>query len=81
MADAGALSFATDIRPLFTETDVDHMQPFGFDLSDYDDVKKSADAILSVVKAGTMPPPGTGERWTEEMCATFQRWMEQGCPP
>ncbi len=27
------LSFARGIRPMFTETDVDHMQTYGIDLS------------------------------------------------
>jgi len=81
MPNAGALSFASDIRPLFTQQDVDHMQPFGYDLSDHAEVAKYAANILEVVTAGTMPPPGTGERWTEEMCSTFKRWMEEGCAP
>lgn len=78
MAD---LSFAKDIRPMFTEIDVSHMQGAGMDLSSYDDVKQSKDSILAVVSNGSMPPPGTGERWTPEMCATFKRWMDEGCPP
>jgi hypothetical protein len=74
---ADALSFAKDIRPLFTQTDVDHMA-FAMDLSDRIDVEAHAEAILSVVKDGSMPP--AGPRWTDEMCDRFQRWMEQGCP-
>jgi len=76
-----SLSFATDIRPMFTELDVDHMQPFGIDLSDAADVKSNAEAIYSTVSEGRMPPPGTGERWSAEMCERFKRWVEQGCPP
>jgi len=79
MAD-NALSFAKDIRPLFTDTDVEHMG-FAMDLSNRDDVAEHAENILEVVKAGTMPPPGSGGvRWTGEMCDTFERWMKQGCP-
>ncbi len=75
------LSFAKDIRPMFTDTDVDHMS-FAMDLSDAADVAKNADAILAVVKDGSMPPARSGGvRWTDEMCDTFQSWMEQGCPP
>ena len=36
------LSFAADIRPLFTDVDVEHMQNYGIDLSSHDDVKKHA---------------------------------------
>lgn len=74
------LSFAKDIRPMFTDLDVAHMKP-GLDLSDRDSVMKSADAIYKTVSEGTMPPPKTGERWTPDMCAKFKEWQKQGCPP
>ena len=77
-----ALSFAVDIRPLFTSTDVEHMKAYRLDLSSRDDVAQHKDAILGVVTAGTMPPAASGGvRWTSEMCDTFRRWAEQGCPP
>jgi hypothetical protein len=72
------LSFATDVRPLFRDVDVSHMKPFGYDLSDYDDVKEKADSIYGVLASGTMPPD---KRWTEDMCATFKSWQDEGCPP
>ena len=75
------LSFAKDIRPMFTDTDVDHMKMAGMDLSSRDDVRAHADSIYRVVSAGTMPPPNTGERWTAEMCERFKDWQNQGCPP
>jgi hypothetical protein len=76
------LSFAKDIRPMFTDLDVDHMKPAGMDLSTYDDVKKHAIAIYAAVSTGTMPPSGWGEeRWTKEMCGTFKEWQDQGFPP
>ena len=77
----GTLSFAADIRPMFTDLDVDHMQPLGIDLSDRAGVEASADAIYAVVSNGSMPPPGTGQRWSPEMCARFKQWQTQGCPP
>lgn len=77
-----ALSFERDIRPMFTQLDVDHMKPLGLDLSAYADVKASSDAIYSVVSYGSMPPPKSGEaRWSTEMCDRFKRWIDQGCPP
>ncbi len=76
-----ALSFAKDIRPMFTDTDVSHMQPFGIDLSTLDGVKENAEAIYTTVSAGSMPPPGTGETWTPDMCERFKQWWDQGCPP
>jgi hypothetical protein len=81
MADQEPLSFAKDIRPLFTDLDVAHMKPFGMDLSSGDDVAKNADAIISSVQTGNMPPASSGEpRWTDAMCALFEEWQRQGCP-
>ncbi len=80
--DPTQLSFVRDIRPLFTDMDVEHMDPFGIDLSSRDDVAEHADAIYGVVSDGSMPPPGAGEPpWTPEMCARFKAWQTQGCPP
>ena len=52
-----ALSFATDIKPMFTAMDQDHMlnQQGMFNLWDYNDVKTNASAILGAVKSGRMP--------------------------
>jgi len=75
------LSFAKDIRPMFTDIDVAHMKNAGMDLSDRASVMKNADAIYKTVSEGTMPPPSTGERWTPEMCTKFKDWQTQGCPP
>jgi hypothetical protein len=81
MADEITTSFAKDIRPMFTEIDVKHMKAAGIDLSSYDDVQAYAEAIYRTVSNGTMPPPGTGERWTPEMCARFKEWQRNNCPP
>jgi hypothetical protein len=76
-----ALSFATDIRPMFTETDIAHMKAAGIDLGAREDVAQHADAIFETVSAGTMPPPSSGEpRWTTEMCEKFKQWRDAGCP-
>ena len=76
-----ALSFAKDIRPMFTDMDVAHMKNMGMDLSHKADVAASADDIYAVVSNGSMPPPNTGERWTPDMCAHFKQWQTDGCPP
>jgi hypothetical protein len=78
VTDEIKLSFAGDIRPLFTDIDVAHMKAAGMDLSNRDDVEKHADAIYDAVSEGSMPPPGTGETWTPEMCERFKRWQTQG---
>lgn len=79
------LSFAKDIAPLFTATDIDHMKSVtqgGLDLSDYEDVKIYASIIYKKVSSGEMPPPGVGENpWSQQMVQTFGCWMQQNCPP
>jgi hypothetical protein len=75
------LSFERDIRPMFTQMDIDHMSTW-MDLSNRDSVLENADSIYSVVSSGSMPPPGSGESaWTPEMCAAFKAWHDQGGPP
>ena len=78
-----ALSYAKDIKPMFTAMDQDHMlnQQGMFDLWDYNDVKTNAASILSPVKSGRMPPPGSEPRWTPEMVQKFQNWINEGYPP
>lgn len=78
---ADTLSFDKDIRPMFTDMDVEHMNQFGIDLSSRDDVETAADSIYTTVTEGTMPPRNSGEpRWTPEMCERFKQWRDQGCP-
>ena len=74
-----ALSFASDIRPLFRDTpDVDTMKRFGLDLSSYADVKQRAAAIYSQLEAGSMPCDGA---WPKERVSLFKRWMDEGLAP
>jgi len=81
MTDESTISFAKDIRPMFTDIDVAHMKGAGIDLSSYDAVVSYAEAIYRTVSNGTMPPPGTGEPWTPEMCEKFKAWQRANCPP
>ena len=77
------VSFATDIRPLFTQVDIDHMQ-FFCDLSNYNDVKTNADDILGRLKGKggpMMPPANAGGPWPESQIALFQSWVDEGCNP
>lgn len=74
-----ALSFATDIRPLFRdEQDVEVMKNVGLDLSSYEDVKKNADAIHERVADGSMP---CDDAWPKEQVAKFKQWMDDGMLP
>jgi hypothetical protein len=70
-----AVSFATDIRPLFRDFDIEAMKGFGMDLSLYDDVKKHADAIYKTLEEGSMP---CDDPWSKEQLAKFKQWMDEG---
>jgi hypothetical protein len=74
------LSFASDIRPMFTDLDVEHMRKV-MDLSNRDSVFAHADAIYQALLSGHMPPPGSGEpRWTSESCEKSRGLQETGRP-
>lgn len=74
-----ALSFATDIRPLFRDTpDVDSMKENGLDLSSYEQVKEQAARIYQVLEDGSMPCDGP---WPSAQVAAFKQWMDEGMAP
>jgi hypothetical protein len=74
-----AVSFATEIRPLFRDSpDIDTMQGFGLDLSSYDDVKARASEIYARLQDGSMP---CDDAWPAERLARFKRWMDEGMAP
>lgn len=71
------LRFATDIKPLFRDSDRESMS-FAFDLGAYDDVSENADAILRRLRGGTMPCDGP---WPAERIDVFARWVAAGKKP
>jgi hypothetical protein len=74
-----ALSFKTDIRPLFRDSpDVDTMQGLGLDLSSYEEVKVRASDIYTRLEDGSMP---CDEAWPLERVAVFRRWIDEGMAP
>jgi hypothetical protein len=74
-----ALSFATDIRPLFRDGDIECMKPGGVDLDDpaWMCVPVNAQSVYSSVSGGSMPPD---EPWPADRVSLFKRWMDAGCP-
>lgn len=74
-----ALSFATDIRPLFRAEDIDCMKATGIDLDDpaWMCVPANAQSVYREVSAGTMPPD---EAWSPERVSLFKEWMDSGYP-
>lgn len=74
-----AISFATDIRPLFRQKDIVAMQSAGgFDLSSYDDVSQWADGIFARLQAGDMPCDGS---WPSAQVQLFADWIGGGKQP
>jgi hypothetical protein len=78
-------SFQADIRPLFTERDIQGMIK-GFNLASYDDVKAHAAAIYDRIRgiggAVMPPPPPRGEGpWPQSRIELFAKWMADGCLP
>ena len=75
-------SFQADIRPLFTDRDVQGMIK-AFNLASYDDVKKNAAAIYDRIRgiggAVIPPPPPRGEGpWPQSNIDLFAKWMSDG---
>jgi hypothetical protein len=74
-----ALSFATDIRPLFRDGDVACMKPGGIALDEasWMCVPANAQLVYGEVEAGKMPPD---KPWGKETVAKFKAWMDAGYP-
>ncbi|HEX4443342.1 MAG TPA: group II truncated hemoglobin [Galbitalea sp.] len=70
----GIVSFETDIKPMFRETDRAGMK-WAFDLWSYDEVSEHAEKILARISAGTMPPD---HPWPENWVDRFARWIHGG---
>jgi hypothetical protein len=73
---ASAVSFESDVRPLFRERDQRSMRN-AFDLWSYDDVKANASAILERVSDGTMP---CDLSWSPDQVALLRSWIDADFP-
>ena len=66
--------FDADVRPLFTDFDIDSLKEFeGIDLNSEKSVKKNAARISARLKAGSLPYDGS---WPPEAIDMFTRWAE-----
>jgi hypothetical protein len=76
------VSFAKDIRPMYTATDIAHMQ-FFCDLSKRDDNQQHAQEILNRLKGqgGRVMPPPPAQPWTKQQIALYQSWIDGGFKP
>ena len=70
------VSFETHVKPMFREGDRQSMRS-AFDLWSHADVSQNADAILAVLRSGTMPCDGA---WPQAQVDLFERWAESGKP-
>jgi hypothetical protein len=69
-----AISFATDIKPLFREQDREAMLSH-FDLWNYSEVNEHADVIAERLRDGSMPCDAP---WPEDDVELFDHWIEAG---
>jgi hypothetical protein len=79
-----AVSFKTDILPLFTSMDVEHMTRVEVLLDDYAYMSQrdNAAGVYEQVSSGRMPPSGSGEQpWSEDKVELFKEWMDGGYAP
>jgi hypothetical protein len=76
-AQAGAVSFETQIKPLFREKDRQSMSS-RFDLWSYGSVSGHADAIAGALRSGRMPCDGA---WPQPQIDLFERWIDTGKRP
>ncbi|EKU98475.1 tyrosinase family protein [Leptolyngbya sp. PCC 7375] len=67
----------SDIRYLFTQTDIDHMKSQSIDLTSYTDVVAIAENIYGQVATDNMPP---GNPWSQAWKTTFLNWMKHDYP-
>ena len=79
------VSYAKDIKPLFSGIDVNHMAAQGLDLNSYDDVKGNAQEIhrrlTTTNQQRLMPPTSSGGPWPADKIAKFKQWMDDGYQP
>lgn len=76
-----AVSFATNIRPMFTDMDIAHMKNFGVLLDDFGFMRDPANAqkVLNAVSSGAMPPSDSGETsWSPDQVELFRNWITGG---
>lgn len=77
-------SFKSDILPLFTSMDIDHMGNAGVRLDDYAYMSQpgNAKSVYDTVSSGRMPPADSGEsRWPPEQVQLLKTWMDGGYQP
>jgi len=78
------VSFKSDILPLFTSMDIEHMSSLGVLLDDYSHMSQpdKASRVYATVSNGSMPPKDSGEKqWSQDDVQLFKAWMDSGYLP
>jgi hypothetical protein len=81
---AMTVTFQTDILPLFTSMDIEHMSRAQVSLDDYSYMSQpdNANRVYEQVSSGHMPPSDSGEQpWSEDKVQLFKTWMDGGYQP
>ncbi|GEM_PF-422414 len=83
---AAAVSYATDIKPLFsTKTDIPHMAQHGIHLDQYQSTSDNATAIYGRLTqpphSQQLMPPAPEGPWPAAKIALFKAWMDGGKQP
>jgi len=79
------VSFSKDIKPMFREVDIDHMNVHGVHLDDYQYMSDAtrnyanAEAVQASLAGQTMPPGGPF--WTPEQLSLYGKWRIEGYQP
>ena len=86
MQDKGGstISFERDIRPMFTDDDIDHMEGMGVLLGDHAWMSEPQNAkrVYDFLTGDEQPrmPPG-GPYWSDEQLAKLSGWIKGGYKP
>ena len=79
---ASTVSFQQEILPLFTQTDIDHMQRLGVTLDDYSYMSTPDNAmkVYDQLSSKKMPPSrgGGGGPWSDTNVGLFKSWIDGG---
>ena len=80
-----AVSFKTDVVPLFTGDDIEHMANLGVMLDDYTYMSNPDNAgnVYTKVSTGQMPidDGGTPHPWSPDKVSLLKAWMDGGYQP
>lgn len=80
------VSFAADIKPLFRDIDISHMNRAGVELDncDYMSNPDNANRVLAALSPRDAKPPSMppgGPYWTTAQLALFAQWQKDGYQP